>query len=253
MKHSVYDFIVRKLQDHALLAVLLDPEFGLPEDLANFALQSMKKGADLIFIGGSSHVDTQKFFSCIKAVKKVIGNIPLILYTEDFNMVTKHADAILYGSVFNSLDLRYIIKMPVFSAPLIWKTLEALPTGFMVYEPGGTVGHVLSCNLLPRNNPKIGLAYAMSAELLGNKFVYLEAGSRAADPLTPEIVQLHRQTLSIPIIVGGGITTPKQASELVKAGASIIVVGTAFEQENEVGSFAEAIHETNHIVPRTLK
>lgn len=255
MKRWVYDYIAVKLQKHALLAILLDPEHNTPEELANSALDAEKSGADIILLGGSSNVDPHNFFKSLKAIKEKIkySGIPLVIYTADFNMVSKDADAILYGSVLNSLDMHYVKNMAISSAPLIWKTLEALSTGFLVYEPGGTVGYVLNCQLVPKDNLKVGLAYAMAAELTGYNFVYLEAGSRASETINPEIIQQHRKMLSIPIIIGGGVKTPAIASQLISAGASILVIGTAFEDGKKVKDFADAVHQTKHEIPsRTI-
>lgn len=247
----MYDSILAKLSAHALLAILLDPEFGTPEEIGQYAANAVEKGADIILVGGSSHVEPQGFFASLKEVQtQLAGRAPVIIYTEDFNMVSDHADAILYGSVLNSQDPHYLVKMPVFSAPLIRKIgLEALNTGFLIFEPGGTVGHVLNCQLLPRSNPKISLAYSIGAELLGSRLVYLEAGSRAAEPLPAELVRLHRKNLSIPIIVGGGVKSPAKAAALVEAGASIVVVGTAVEEGADVEAFATSVHTTAYIKP----
>ena len=89
----------------------------------------------------------------------------------------------------------------------------------------------------------------MAAELMGHKLVYLEAGSRASETINPEIIQLHRKVLNIPIIIGGGVKTPEIASKLISAGASILVVGTAFENGKEVKDFADAVHQTKHVIP----
>jgi phosphoglycerol geranylgeranyltransferase len=66
------------------------------------------------------------------------------------------------------------------------------------------------------------------------RFVYLEAGSGAINPIPPMMVGAVSKHLDIPIIVGGGIRTPEAAHTAKKAGASAIVTGTLVEEESQV-------------------
>ncbi|MES0324471.1 MAG: geranylgeranylglyceryl/heptaprenylglyceryl phosphate synthase [Candidatus Bathyarchaeia archaeon] len=66
------------------------------------------------------------------------------------------------------------------------------------------------------------------------RFVYLEAGSGAKEPIPPKIVGAVSETLDIPVIVGGGIRTPEAAKAAKMAGASAIVTGTLVEEESQV-------------------
>jgi putative glycerol-1-phosphate prenyltransferase len=43
-----------------------------------------------------------------------------------------------------------------------------------------------------------------------------------------------KQQIEIPLIVGGGIKTPQQAAALCQAGADLLVIGTAFEQNPQL-------------------
>ena len=76
------------------------------------------------------------------------------------------------------------------------------------------------------DKPKIAAAYAMAAQYMGMRFVYLEAGSGAKQNVTPEMVQTVRAVFDGFIMVGGGIRSAKTASSLIKAGADGLVVGT---------------------------
>ena len=251
---KTYNYLLSKLNSHALLGVLVDPEYDEPDKLAKTAENAIEQGADIIFIGGSSNVDPSAFLEASAKIKsRIKGKAPLIIYTENFNTISRDADAILFGSVLNSNEPRYLIKMQVWSAPLIKKIgLEALNTAFIIFEPGGTVGHVVNYQPIPRENKKIGLAYTIAAEMMGYRFVYLEAGSRVGNALEDEIIKLHRKNLNIPIIVGGGIKNPEKAKSLVESGASIIIIGTAFEEGANVSEFANAIHKAKHIIPKAV-
>jgi phosphoglycerol geranylgeranyltransferase len=98
---------------------------------------------------------------------------------------------------------------------------------------------------IPRNKPEIAKAHALAAEYLGMKLVYLEAGSGAAMPVPTDTVTQVSEYVSLPLIVGGGITDPSYAGRVARAGASFIVVGNVLERDSSdktAREFADAIH-----------
>jgi len=61
------------------------------------------------------------------------------------------------------------------------------------------------------------------------------------------MIQQVSQHIKIPLIIGGGITTPEKAKENCIAGADIIVVGNAVEKDPSlIQAISEAIHSLNH-------
>ena len=75
--------------------------------------------------------------------------------------------------------------------------------------------------------------------------IYLEGGSGAEFSVPNEMVKLVATTVSIPIIVGGGIRESSTAREKVESGANIIVAGNYFEDESKwdlIKEFADDIH-----------
>ena len=70
----------------------------------------------------------------------------------------------------------------------------------------------------------------MAGEFMGAKLIYLEAGSGAINQVRPEIISEVKKAINIPLIVGGGIKTEAQKQAAYKAGADLIVMGTAFEK-----------------------
>jgi len=80
---------------------------------------------------------------------------------------------------------------------------------------------------------------------MGMKLVYLEAGSGAEKHVPEEMVSAVKRTVEIPVIVGGGIRSGDDAFRVAKAGADIIVTGTAIESAGDVYAkvkeFVEAI------------
>ena len=62
--------------------------------------------------------------------------------------------------------------------------------------------------------------------------MYLEAGSGARNAVPLKMIQLIAQNIEIPIIVGGGIVDLHGIQNAYKAGADLVVIGTAFENDS---------------------
>jgi len=71
----------------------------------------------------------------------------------------------------------------------------------------------------------------------------MDAGSGARHPVSASMIASVRKSIAVPLIVGGGIRTPEKAIENCNAGADMIVIGNAVEQQRGlVKEMAEAIH-----------
>jgi phosphoglycerol geranylgeranyltransferase len=133
--------------------------------------------------------------------------------------------------MMNSRDPRFLSREQMRGAPIVRRLgLEPISMGYIVVEPGMKVGEVGNAEVVPRDDPRTAAAYALSAEYLGMDCVYLEAGSGAPSPVPPAMVRKVRSTISIPLIVGGGIRTPPAARAAARAGADIVVTGTVAEE-----------------------
>jgi geranylgeranylglyceryl phosphate synthase family protein len=115
-----------------------------------------------------------------------------------------------------------------------------LPTGYILIENGNKTAVEIVTGTQPmlRENIQNIVDTAKAGELLGMKLMYLEAGSGAKEPVSKAIINLVKQELKIPLIVGGGIRNKQQLNDAYESGADLVVIGTAFE-ENE--SFFEEI------------
>jgi phosphoglycerol geranylgeranyltransferase len=117
---------------------------------------------------------------------------------------------------------------------------------YLVVAPGMAAGRVGQAQPLPRDNPNLVVSHALAGQYLGMKYIYLEAGSGASNPVPSEIVRAVRNEIEALLIVGGGIRTPTAASEAVKAGADIIVTGTLVETSHklkeEMSTLIKAVH-----------
>jgi geranylgeranylglyceryl phosphate synthase family protein len=107
-----------------------------------------------------------------------------------------------------------------------------IPTGYMLIHCGNTTtAHYISATLpIPSDKDDIAAVTAMAGEMLGFKLIYLDAGSGASHPIRPSMIEAVRQSVEIPIIVGGGIRSALQAKQTYDAGADILVIGNALEK-----------------------
>ena len=239
-RNKVESFLKSELKKKkALLFVLIDSEVSKLESSKKLAKNVEKIGASAILIGGSSATDQIEMAKVVKGIKKGV-KIPIILFPGDITGVVPDADAILFSSLMNSENPYFITQAQALGAPTVLKFgLEPLPTAYLVIGDGTSAWFVGSARGIPFEKPKIAAAYALAAQFLGMRFVYLEAGSGAKSTVTPEMVKTVRKTFGGFLIVGGGIKDVKIAKEIVKAGADAIVIGTFLEKGGSIKKLTE--------------
>jgi len=224
---------------NALLFVLIDSEVSKLASSQKLARDVEKIGASAILVGGSSATDQIEMAEVVKGIKKGI-KIPIILFPGNVTGVVPDADAILFSSLMNSENPYFITQAQALGAPSVLKFgLEPLPTAYLVIGDGTSAWFVGSARGIPFEKPKIAAAYALAAQFLGMRFVYLEAGSGAKSSVTPEMVKTVRKAFNGFLIVGGGIKDIKTATNLVKAGANALVIGTFLEKGGSIKKLAE--------------
>lgn len=231
MTEKVESFLKSELKKKTtLLFVLIDSEVSNLEASAQLAKDAEKAGASSILVGGSSATDQIEMAQVVKEIKKGI-KIPIILFPGNVTGVVPDADAILFSSLMNSENPYFISQAQALGAPSVAKFgLEPLPTAYLVVGDGTSAWFVGSARGIPFEKPKIAAAYALAAQFLGMRFVYLEAGSGAKTSVTPEMVKTVRKTFNGFLIVGGGIRDVKTAQNLSEAGADALVIGTLLEK-----------------------
>src|SRR5438045_9801659 len=91
--------------------------------------------------------------------------------------------------------------------------LEILSTGYMVIDGGAptTVSYISNASPIPHDKNEIAMCTAMAGEMLGMKLIYMDAGSGAKRPITETMIEKVAETISIPMVIGGGIIEPKNA------------------------------------------
>ncbi|MBY9005559.1 MAG: geranylgeranylglyceryl/heptaprenylglyceryl phosphate synthase [Candidatus Lokiarchaeota archaeon] len=230
-KNSTYKYLIDKInKDGALHVTLIDPDptRQSPTKATTMAKYAEDAGSDAILIGGST-IFNQNFVD--KTIDKIKENveIPTIIFPGGATNISTKADAIFFMSLLNSEDPYFIIGQQALASYTIKTSgLDCISMAYLIIEPGAIAGWIGKARLLPRNRPKLTTAYALAAEMLGFKLVYLEAGS-GGQRIPTEHISLTSKALTIPIIAGGGVTTKEDARQFVEAGADIIVMGTYIE------------------------
>ncbi|HOI71684.1 MAG TPA: geranylgeranylglyceryl/heptaprenylglyceryl phosphate synthase [Methanobacterium sp.] len=230
---DVENYLRVNLKEKKLHLTLIDPEEQSPQKAVQIAKNAINGGTDGIMLGGST-TDSTELDLTAKALQENI-DVPIILFPGNTSGVSQHADAIFFMSLLNSTNPYWIVGAQALGAPMIKRMgIETISMGYLVVEPGGTVGWVGDAKPVPWNKPDIAVAYAMAAEFWGMKLFYLEAGSGADQPVPLEMISKVKKYTNTILMVGGGIRDGETARKIVEAGADIIVTGTVVENNSAV-------------------
>ena len=233
MKHQVHDTLLAYQQaGRKALAVLIDPD--KVQDTAacmRIVNMSIENRVDFFFVGGSL-ITGDNFGEIVRLVKQE-SNLPVVLFPGSNLHIEAAADAILFLSLISGRNPELLIGQHVVAAPVLKRSrMEVLPTGYMLVDAGNhtTVSYMSNTTPIPRDKPSVAACTAMAGEMLGLKLIYLDAGSGATQPVDSKMIRLVRNSISVPLIVGGGIDNRYKATRALEAGADVIVVGNALEK-----------------------
>lgn len=230
---KIYQNIITAITNaEKLLAVLIDPDKMKVALVSNFISKVNQSIATHIFVGGSV-VNEGMTETLVVEIKK-FTDLPVVLFPGDIIQITDKADGLLFLSLISGRNPDYLIGKHVEAVSRLRAIdLEVMPTGYLLIENEKVTAVQRVSETLPikRNNIQTIIDTAKAGELLGMKLMYLEAGSGATHPIETEIISKVKKELSIPLIVGGGIKSKHQIENAYKAGADLIVIGTAFEQD----------------------
>jgi phosphoglycerol geranylgeranyltransferase len=177
-------------------------------------------------------------------VKRAV-KIPIILFPNNVTGISRYADAIWFMSLLNSVDPYFLMGAQILGAPLVKRYgLEPLPLGYVIVGEGGTAGIVGKAIPIPYNKPELAAAHALAGQYLGMRFIYLEGGSGAKNPVPSEMIRTVKHHVDVPLVVGGGIRSREQALTAASAGADIIVTGNLVEEtgiKHKVSEIIEGI------------
>jgi phosphoglycerol geranylgeranyltransferase len=241
----------RQRQRKKSIAILVDPDKAEDSSklhqLINLASENC---IDFFFVGGSL-ITTSNLASVVKLIKENV-TIPVVLFPGNNIQIDASADAILFLSLISGRNPELLIGQHVVAAPIIRNTkLEVIPTGYLLINSGRTTSVAYISNTTPIPDDKYSLAActAMAGEMLGLQSIYLDAGSGADKEISPKMIATVRKSITVPLIVGGGINTRQKALNALEAGADMIVLGNSLEKNpNLLIEISEKVYEWNESI-----
>jgi phosphoglycerol geranylgeranyltransferase len=220
-------------KDGAVIFSLIDPDKQPFEKGAKVAKASADAGVDVILVGGSIGAQGIVLDKTVKMIREKV-NIPIILFPGNVGTITPYADATYFMYLMNSREVYWMSTVQIQGAPIIKRMgVEPIPTGYIIAEPGKAVGWISNANPIPRDRGDLAAATALAAQYMGARMIVIDAGSGAEQPVSAKLISTVKSQIEIPFICGGGIRTPKQAAEIIEAGADGIQIGTAFEIDGD--------------------
>jgi phosphoglycerol geranylgeranyltransferase len=252
---KVERYIHNKLEeDGALLLTLIDPDKQPFEKGATVARAAYEAGADVILVGGSIGAQGMILDKTTKLIRENV-DIPIVLFPGSVGTATHYADAIYFMYLLNSRDVYWLSTAQIQGAPIVKRLgLEPIPTAYIIVEPGRAVGWISNANLIPRNRPDLAAATALAGEYVGARLIVTDCGSGSETTASTEMIAAIKSQLSVPYFYAGGCRTPKQARDIIRAGADGIQIGTAFEIDDgyetvkqKVSQMVKAIKEEGKI------
>jgi len=239
---SIYNHLISKKGKK--ISVLIDPDKHNDDSLLKIIDQSENAGIDFFLIGGSLlHCPIDETIKKIKLKTE----IPLVLFPGNLLQLTNKVDAMLLLSLISGRNSELLIGNHVIAAPLIKKyNIQTISTGYILIGTGKTtsVEYMSGTTAIPKNKNEIAMATAMAGELLGLKLIYMDAGSGADNPIGNEMIRDVKNSITIPLIIGGGIKNEKQMDQVCQSGADIVVVGNVLEtNSNLIHAFTSIVHQ----------
>jgi phosphoglycerol geranylgeranyltransferase len=229
--------ILKTLQDKhrenkKSIAVLVDPDKAEdPSRLLHLINLANENCVDYFFVGGSL-VTSSNLSEVVRTIKENV-TIPVVLFPGHSIQVDASADALLFLSLISGRNPELLIGQHVVAAPILKNTrLEVIPTGYMLINSGRITSVAYISNTMPIPDDKYSLAAstALAGQMLGLQTIYIDAGSGAEKEISPRMIASVRKSVTVPLIVGGGINSARKAIAALEAGADMIVIGNALEK-----------------------
>lgn len=225
----------RKEQGRKSFAVLIDPDKVDRKSCMHLASLANTAKPDFFLIGGSL-ITSDRLEEVILTLQEYT-DIPTILFPGSNVHVSQSADALLFLCLISGRNPEYLIGQHVVAAPMLKQSsLEVVSTGYILVNCGNqtTVSYISNTTPVPYDKPEIAAATAMAGEMLGMKVMYMDGGSGAQKPISAKTIQYVSKSVETPIIVGGGIRSKEEARTAFEAGADVIVIGTAIEENPDL-------------------
>ena len=221
-----------KAKGEKKIALLIDPDKAGPSILENTRSLLYSDLVDYLFVGGSL-ISEGDLDNTVRSLKS-FSELPVVIFPGASFHVSSHADSILFLSLVSGRNPEFLIGQQLLAAPKVKASgLDVCPTGYMLIDGGKptSVSYISNTLPIPRDKPDIAAVTAMTAEMMGMKLVFMDAGSGALNAIDPAMVQAVRSKVDCPIIVGGGLRKIEDIKTIFEAGADLVVVGSLFERD----------------------
>lgn len=248
MKKIIDELSHRAQVGRKSLSVLIDPDkIDDASSLKKLILVANECSVDYFFVGGS--LITNNSLGAIIQTLKAEAEIPVVLFPGSNMHIDLNADALLFLSLISGRNPDLLIGQHVVAAPILKNSrIEILPTGYMLINSNNrsAVSYMSNTNPIPSDKYSVASCTALAGEMLGLKLIYMDAGSGAEEPISGKMISKVKNTISCPLIVGGGINTTHKAKTALNSGADVIVIGNAAEKNpNLLIEVSEMIYEFN--------
>lgn len=218
---------------------LIDPDKLSIDAYPHAAKAYLEAGGRWALVGGSFFSSVHITQWCAEARRRV--PLPLILFPGSTFHLTPAVEAILLLFLASGRNPHYLIGAHVEAAPFLYRWGgEVIPTTYILVGDSVRTVHYVSQTLpIPPDKPELVQATALAGWYLGQKLIYIDAGSGAPHPPAVEFIQAVRSVVPLPLIVGGGIQEPQEAADLFEHGANFVVIGNAAEKSAFARGFWE--------------
>ena len=251
MRPSSHTDVISYVRENAGAShiILIDPDDASPDIAAQRCVAAVSAGSKMIFVGGSSGTDEDNVHPTVVAIQEALElckwnasqdagltetdwEVPVVLFPQGAAALSPSADAITFMMLMNSTNPEFLVGEQVRGAPYIRKAgVEPMGMGYVICSPGGKAGEVGQAKLIEQNQTDLVAAYAMCAESYGFSILYLEAGSGANTPISPDLIRAAKAASDkLVLLVGGGIRDGATAKAALDAGADWIVTGNLCEE-----------------------
>jgi len=119
MLGRVEEYLLERIKAEGSIHItLIDPEKVTSAQASRIVENSKASGTAAIMIGGSTFVSQVHLDDVVKVIKRTV-KIPTILFPNNITGISRHADAIWFMSLLNSVDPYFLIGAQILGAPLV--------------------------------------------------------------------------------------------------------------------------------------
>ena len=228
------------------LAVLFDSDKTREEELIESLNVCLKYKVNYLFVGGG--LESGNNLHEVVSMVKSYTDIPCILFPSNAIQIDASADAILFLSLISGRNPELLIGQHVVAAPIIKKShLEVIPTGYILVGSGKPSGASYKGDeqSLPYNKPGLAASTALAGQMLGLKTIYMDVDN-GEKTIPARIIKAVKNSISIPLMVGGMLNTATKAKQALVAGADLITLSIRTQEDfSLLTEVAETVYSYN--------